>query len=68
MAVLDWFNNNEPKVFKSPTEGNYIIKLMSVTLTPKKEIGRLLSEVSANAVEVMQYTHDNLIKYDLVLL
>jgi hypothetical protein len=27
-AVLDWLNDGIPKLFKSPYEGNYIVRLM----------------------------------------
>jgi hypothetical protein len=32
--ILDWLNNGKPKVFRSSTEGNFIVRLMNVSLTP----------------------------------
>ena len=34
LEVLDWLTNGEPKLFKSPNEGNYIVRLLNVSLTP----------------------------------
>jgi predicted ribonuclease toxin of YeeF-YezG toxin-antitoxin module len=34
LKVLEFFNDGEPKLFRSPVEGNYIIKLMNVNMTP----------------------------------
>jgi hypothetical protein len=34
MDVLNWLTNGEPKLFRSPTEGNFIVRLMNVSLTP----------------------------------
>jgi hypothetical protein len=32
--VLDWLNDGKIKMFKSPTEGNYYLRLMNVSLQP----------------------------------
>jgi hypothetical protein len=32
LAVLEWLNNGKPKLFRSPTEGNYIVRLLNVSL------------------------------------
>ena len=34
LKVLEWLNNGEPKLFRSATEGNYIVRLMNTSLTP----------------------------------
>jgi len=41
-AILEWLNDGNPKLFKSPYEGNYIVRLMQNTLTPVNELGRML--------------------------
>ena len=41
--VVDYYRNNgELKVFKSPGEGNYIVRLMNVSLSPQDNLGRML--------------------------
>jgi len=32
--VLDFLNSPKPKLFRSPVEGNHIVNLMNVSLTP----------------------------------
>lgn len=52
LKVLDWLNNGEIKLFKSPTEGNYIIRLLNVSLTPTDTLGRMLHTFTATGYEV----------------
>lgn len=59
LAVLEWLNNGKPKLFKSPTEGNYIVRLMNVSLTPEDQLGRMLHNFSATGYECMDNTLDN---------
>ena len=51
--------NMKPKIFRSLTEGNLLIKLMNITLTPKAELGRLLYSVDATAIEIDDATLKN---------
>ena len=44
--------NNNVKLYKSMQEGNILVKLMQVSLTPKKQLGRLIYTFSATAYEV----------------
>lgn len=52
ILVLEWLTNGEPKLFRSPTEGNYIVRLMNVSLTPNDTLGRMLHTFSCTAYEV----------------
>lgn len=58
--VLDWLNNGKPKLLKTATEGNFIVQLMNVQLTPMDQLGRRLHSFSCEAYEVAKL--DN---YDL---
>jgi hypothetical protein len=60
IAVLEWLNNGKPKLFKSPTEGNYIIRLMNVSLTPEDKLGRMIHSFSATGYECMDINEENL--------
>lgn len=62
-AVLDWLNNGEVKLFKSPTEGKYLVRLMNVSLSPEDKLSRMLYSFSATAYEVGEVNYTNLIKY-----
>ena len=66
LDVLDWLNNGENKIFKSPTEGNYIVRLMNVNLTPLDQLGRMLHNFSCQAYESEEYSYENLIKNKIV--
>ena len=64
--VLNWLNNSKPKVFKSATEGLYIIRLMNISLTPNDTLGRMLYTFNATAYEIADFTYENLVKYKLI--
>lgn len=66
MAVLEWLNNGEVKLFKSPSEGNYIVRLMNVNLTPVDQTSRMLHNFSCTATEIAELNMDNLIQYGLI--
>lgn len=66
LAALDWLSDGKPKLFRSPTEGNYIIRLMNVSLTPIDTVGRMLHSFSATAYEIAKYTTKNLSYYGLI--
>ena len=66
LAALDWLSNGKPKLFRSPTEGNYIIRLMNVSMTPIDTVGRMLHSFSATAYEIAKFTTENLNYYGLI--
>lgn len=63
MQVLDWLTDGKPKLFRSPTEGNFIVRLMNVSLAPNDTLGRMLHTFSATAYEVAECNYDNLKAY-----
>ena len=60
LEVLDWLNNGKPKLFRSPTEGNYLVRLMNVSLSPEETTGRMLHTFSSTAYEIAECTYENL--------
>ena len=64
--VLDWLNNGQPKIFRTPYEGNFIVRMMKTTLNPENRLGRLLHTFNGTAYEVADYSYDNLIKHNFV--
>lgn len=56
----EFLNDFEYKLYKSPTEGNIVIGLMNVSLTPNATLGRMIFEFSATAYEVLENTLENL--------
>lgn len=51
LAVLEWLTNGKPKLFRSPSEGNYVIRLMSVSMSPRETIGRIVHDFSCTGYE-----------------
>ena len=65
LKVLDWLNNGKPKLFRSPTEGNYIVRLMNISLAPNDTLGRMLHSFNATAYEIAEFNYENLILYGM---
>ena len=61
LAVLDWLTDGKPKLFRSPTEGNYIVRLLNVSLTPKTELGRMIHEFTCTAYEIADFNYQSLL-------
>lgn len=58
--VYDWLTNGKPKLFRSSTEGNFIVRLMNVNLTPEEQLSRMLHSFQATAYEIAPCTIKNL--------
>lgn len=66
MAALDWLTNGQPKLFRSPGEGNHIVRLMNSSLSPLETIGRMLHTFNTTAYEIADCTFENLQKHNLL--
>lgn len=64
--IIDFLNDGEYKLYKSPTEGNILVVLTDVSLIPKEELGRLVYSFSATAVEVDEPSLKNLNEFNLI--
>lgn len=64
--IIDFLNDGEYKLYKSPTEGNILVVLTDVSLTPKEELGRLVYSFSATAIEVDEPSLKNLNEFNLI--
>nr|DAG20660.1 MAG TPA: hypothetical protein [Caudoviricetes sp.] len=58
--VEQFLNDFAYKLYKSPTEGNIVIGLMNVSMTPNASLGRMIFEFSATAYEVLENTLENI--------
>lgn len=61
LKLLDWLGNGEIKLFRSPAEGNYLVRLLNISLTPEDRVSRMLHTFSCTAYEVEEFTYNNLI-------
>lgn len=64
--VEEFLNNFDYKLYKSPTEGNVVVILTNVSLTPNNTTGRMIYEFSATAYEVMENTLNNLNEFGII--
>lgn len=54
--VEEFLNDFNYKLYKSPTEGNIVVVLDKISLTPNATVGRMIYEFSATAYEVAENT------------
>lgn len=64
--VEKFLNDGTPKLFRSATEGNMIIGLLNVSLSPKQELGRMIYSFSATAYELYDCTLENLQSLNII--
>lgn len=64
-AVVDWLNNGQLKLLRTPAEGNFIVSLMNVSLSPNAQFSRMLATLTCNAYEMMDYNIKNLQQHHL---
>lgn len=64
--VLDWLNDSNVKLLKTPAEGNYLVRLMNVSLSPENGLSRMLHSFSCSAYEVGEFNLESLNYYGLV--
>ena len=50
--VIKFMYDGKAKLFRSPTEGNFVIKIMDVNLSPTTQLGRYLWSFSGTAYEI----------------
>ena len=66
MKLLDWLGNGEIKLFKSPSEGNYLVRLMNISLSPEDKLNRMLHTFSCTAYEAKEFNFENLEKLGFI--
>lgn len=57
--VLDFLYNDNVKLLKSPTEGNILVRLTNVALTPNQQLGNMIYSFTAQCIEVAPATEEN---------
>ena len=65
-AVIQFLMDGKVKLFRSATEGNYLVRLTDVSFTPNQQLGRMIWTFSATANEVADNTIDNYYKYNIL--
>lgn len=66
LKVLDWLTDGNVKLFRSPSEGNYLVRLLNVSMKPQDSLGRMIHDFSCVGYEIAELTYDNLVAYGIV--
>lgn len=66
LSILDWLTDGKPKLFRSPAEGNYIVRLLNVSLSPSDQLGRMLHTFSCTAYEIADFDYNSLKEFGLL--
>lgn len=65
-TVLDWITDGKIKLFRSPAEGNYLIRLFGASMTPNQQLGRMIHNFTCQAYEMAPCDVENLNKYNIL--
>lgn len=68
LKVLDWLTDGKPKYFKSPAEGNYVVRLMNISLSPDDKLGRMLHTFNCTAYEFAENSLDSMVKNNIFII
>ena len=63
--VLDFLYKNNVKLYKSATQGNILVKLMNISLTPNNNLSRQIYSFTCTAYEIDDFNYENCIKYGI---
>ena len=66
LKLLNWLNDGKIKLFRSPAEGNYLVRIMNVSLSPEDKVGRMLHNFSCQAYEIEELTYNNLLNLGFI--
>lgn len=64
--VLEWLGDGHIKMFKSPTEGNFLVRLLNVSMTPEDKLSRMLHTFTATAYQIADFNYQTLLKYNFL--
>lgn len=64
--VIEFLYDGQPKIFRSATEGNYLVRVMDASLSPNATLGRRIWTFSATAHEIGECSVENLMKYGIL--
>lgn len=64
--VSQFLSKDELKLFRSPTEGNILIRLTDINFSPNTVLGRHIWSFSGTAYEMDDCSIDNYIKYGII--
>jgi len=63
--VLNFLYDDRAKLFKSPTEGNIIVRLLNTSCSPEQSLDRMIYNFGSTAYEIADATLENYKKYKI---
>ena len=63
--VMDYLYNDSPKLFRSTPEGNVLVRITDVNLTPNQQLGRMIYDFSCTVTEIGEASIDNCKLYNI---
>ena len=66
MKVLDWFNDGKTKLFRSPAEGNFLVRFMETSLSPNPTLGRMIHTLNTTGYECAECSYENFLKFNII--
>ena len=64
--VIEFLYSEQPKLFRSATEGNFLVKVMDASFSPNATLGRRIVSFTATAYEIAECNIENFKKYDIL--
>lgn len=64
--VINFLYDEDIKLFRSPTEGNLLVKVMDASLSPNQQLGRHIWSFSATAYEIADCTIEKMREYNIL--
>lgn len=65
-GVERFLNDGNLKIFKSPTEGNFLISLVNVSFSPEVQLGRMIYNFSSTAYEMGEINQSALYEHNII--
>ena len=63
--VLDFLNSGQPMLLRTMTEGNVLVRLMDLNVTPNQSLNNYICNFTATALEIDDATFENYYKYNI---
>lgn len=57
--VMNYFYDDQPKLFRSTPEGNILVRITDVNLTPNQQLARMIYDFNCTVTEIGDCTIDN---------
>lgn len=65
--VIKFLYSDTVKLYRSLTEGNILVKLLNVSLTPNTSLGRMIYDFSCELQEIDECSYENYVKYNVLV-